>query len=416
MAAPSLRRNFSWALAGNLAYSATQFGALILLAKLGSAEVVGRYSLGLAIAAPVVLLTNMKLRQVQATDQGGQYTFADYAGLRLLTASLACLVVAAIALLNPAYAGESALVIGLVGLFKCFEAVSDVAYGQYLRHERNDRMARSQVGRGLGTLAAIAVGLGLLDSLVAAVALQALAWGAAAVVDLWGARSLEADPHWRPRWHGPALRKVVWTAAPLGVVVTMGSLQTNVPRYAVEAWHGEAELGVFAALGYLLVIVGTVVNAMGLAASPRLARYWAHGERSAFLRLLGGLILGGATVGLAGVAVAAVAGEPLLRLLFTADFAGYGHVLVRMMIAAAITSSFVFLGTAINAMRLFKLQVPVQFAGLVCIIALTVLWVPAGGALGAANALIGAALVTMAIYVPLVAWLLVRVDPAQPRR
>ena len=45
--AASLRRNFSWALVGNLTYSASQFLALVMLAKLGSAEIVGRYSYGL---------------------------------------------------------------------------------------------------------------------------------------------------------------------------------------------------------------------------------------------------------------------------------------------------------------------------------------------------------------------------------
>ena len=41
----SLRRNVAWALAGNLGYSACQWGVLVCIAKLGTAADVGRFAL-----------------------------------------------------------------------------------------------------------------------------------------------------------------------------------------------------------------------------------------------------------------------------------------------------------------------------------------------------------------------------------
>ena len=38
------------------------------LAKLGSSFMIGQFSLGLAIATPVLMFTNLHLRAVQATD------------------------------------------------------------------------------------------------------------------------------------------------------------------------------------------------------------------------------------------------------------------------------------------------------------------------------------------------------------
>ncbi len=64
----SLRSNFAWVLAGNVVYAACQFGMIIALAKLGSSIMVGQFSLGLAIATPVLMFTNLHLRAVQATD------------------------------------------------------------------------------------------------------------------------------------------------------------------------------------------------------------------------------------------------------------------------------------------------------------------------------------------------------------
>lgn len=84
-AALSLRHNFSWTVIGNLVYALCQWGMLIVLAKLLSPEAVGQFALGLAITAPILLFTSLKLRSVLATDVGDQYRFADYLWLRLLT-------------------------------------------------------------------------------------------------------------------------------------------------------------------------------------------------------------------------------------------------------------------------------------------------------------------------------------------
>src|SRR3982750_880645 len=62
----SLRRNFVETLFGNLVYAGCQWGVLVALAKLGNPQVVGVYALALAITSPVMLLSNLQLREVQA--------------------------------------------------------------------------------------------------------------------------------------------------------------------------------------------------------------------------------------------------------------------------------------------------------------------------------------------------------------
>src|SRR5947209_7215699 len=85
----SLSHNLQWTIAGNVVYACTQWGILVLLAHLGDAAVVGRFSLGLAITAPIMLFAGLSLRTVQATDARREFLFADYAGLRLLMVAIA---------------------------------------------------------------------------------------------------------------------------------------------------------------------------------------------------------------------------------------------------------------------------------------------------------------------------------------
>ena len=55
----------------------------MFMTKFGDVEMVGKYSLALAITAPLFMLTNFQLRAVQATDAQSEYHFGKYLGLRI---------------------------------------------------------------------------------------------------------------------------------------------------------------------------------------------------------------------------------------------------------------------------------------------------------------------------------------------
>src|ERR1700758_2041190 len=92
----SLRANFSWTFVGNSIYSACQWGALVALAKISSPLIVGQYSLGVAIAMPVISLTGLSIRAVIASDVKETYQFGEYVGFRLCSTGLAMLIILAI--------------------------------------------------------------------------------------------------------------------------------------------------------------------------------------------------------------------------------------------------------------------------------------------------------------------------------
>src|SRR4051812_21940384 len=95
----SLRTNFSWTLAGSVIYFGCQWAITVVLAKLGSAEMVGQFAFALAVVMPVIALTGLQLRVVQATDAKHEFAFGHYLGLRLLTVAIAVLIVVGVLLL-----------------------------------------------------------------------------------------------------------------------------------------------------------------------------------------------------------------------------------------------------------------------------------------------------------------------------
>ena len=379
----SLRKNLLWTFVGYAVYVGCQWGMLVVLAKLGDPEMVGRFALGLAITAPVILFANLGLRPYQATDAERRYDFGEYLALRLLTTAAALLAILVV-VLATGYGPATALVVALVGVAKGFEAISDIFYGLLQQRERMDRIAKSMVIKGLLSLAALAVLVYLTGSLLWGVAGLAAVWALVLVAyDLRsGAAMLGSFP--RPRWEARKLGVLALTTLPLGLAVVMTSLNANVPRYMVEGYLGTRELGIFAAMAYPVAAGATVVGALGQSASPRLAKHYAGGDFGAFRALLVKLVGVGAVLGGVGLLVAAVAGREILTLVYTPEYAEYSGVFVWLMGAAGLTYMASFVGFGMIAARKLRAQVPL-FVGVIGVTTLAcVVLVPIFGLVGAA--------------------------------
>ena len=416
----TLRRNFSWTFTGNLIYAASQWGMLVVLAKLGSPEMVGQFTLGLAVTAPVIMFTNLQLRGIQATDAKGEYVFSDYLGLRLIATALAFLIIAGITL-KAGYRWETSLVIWAITLAKAFESISDVFYGLIQQHERMDRIAIALMIKGPLSLLLLGIGVSLTGSVVGGSLGLAVAWGL--VLFGWDLRNgklilnnssqgreredllvADAEPAnsqnpLYPRWHIKTLGKLVLLALPLGLVMMLISLNTNIPRYFLERYLGERELGIFSAISYLMVAGNMVVSALGQSASPRLAKYYAAGNSTAFRTLLFKLVGVGLMLGAGGVFVAVVAGKPILTLLYKPEYAERADLFAWLMVVAGITYVASFLGYGMTAARYFRVQMPL-FVLVTGSSATTCFWlIPTQGVQGAVIALIVGAIVQVSITV-----------------
>ncbi len=427
----TLRRNFSWTFTGNLIYAASQWGMLVVLAKLGSPEMVGQFTLGLAVTAPVIMFTNLQLRGVQATDAKGDYVFSDYLGLRLIGTGLALLIIAGITL-KAGYRLETSLVILTIAVAKAFESITDVFNGLIQQHERMDRIAIALMIKGPLSLLLLAIGVSVTGSVVGGAIGLAIAWGL--VLFGWDIRNgrlllknsshgiAEADllvadaeransqnPLY-PRWHRKTLVKLVWLALPLGFVMMLISLNTNIPRYFIERYLGERELGIFAAMSYLMVVGQMVVSALAESASPRLAKYYAAGNSTAFRTLLLKLVGVGLMLGAGGVFVAVVAGKPILTLLYTPEYAERADLFAWLMVAAGMGYVSSFLGYGMTAARYFRVQMPL-FVLVTGSCAIACFWlIPTQGVRGAAIALIVGAIVQVVFSLGVIAYAIYKIQ------
>jgi O-antigen/teichoic acid export membrane protein len=406
----SLTRNFSWTLIGTALYAFCQWGVLVVLAKLCSTLMVGQFALALAITAPVFVFAGLNLRTVQVTDARGDFRFGDYLGLRLLSISAALTFVFAIEIASG-HDAHLQFVVVITGAAKALDLIGDIVFGLQQKYERMDRIAISQMIRGVLQLLAVAA---------AAYATRNVLWavtGQAAVslvvlltYDLRNAGRLHRFP-WPTR--NPAryltlvrlatlrfgtrrnIRALIRVSFPLGLVAMLGSLMVNIPRYFIESTAGMAKLAVYSAMGYIMIVGGMAASSLCQATAARLARYYVE-SLSQFRRLLLQLTAIAAANGVIGVLAAVLWGRQFLTIMYRPEYAMYPSVFAWLMAAAGVSYVVSVLGFGLAAARKFDVQLAVYICAALVTAAACVPLVPRYSLLGAAWALL-AGLMTMCV-------------------
>jgi O-antigen/teichoic acid export membrane protein len=399
----SLRRNFSWTVLGEVTYAGCQWAMLVVLAKLGTPELLGRFSLGLAVTAPLFMFTNLQLRQLQATDATPEGSFAPYFTLRLLCTAMAVVILGVVASL---YSGDLEIRAGilLLGLAKGVEAVSDIFCGRLQQLGNLNLVSLSLILKGVLSLAAVAAGVYWTQHLAPVCLLLLVTWLVVLLavevpfVTRAGIRRPgQARNRWRYTfalcWEASVLKRLLLLGLPLGLTAMLISLNVSLPRFVLEQYWQEHAVGVYAALASLMALSNLPAIALGTAASPRLGYCAALRDRTGLRNLLARLLGVSFLFGAAGFVLALGAGRFLLRVFYSAAIADYAEspaAFVWLMLAATGANLCFILNWATVAARYVNVQIPLHLGLLVVMAAACYGWVPSWGVVGAAWAVVAA--------------------------
>jgi O-antigen/teichoic acid export membrane protein len=400
----SLRADFSWTFVGTAIYAGGQFATLMLLAKLVRPELVGRYALGLAIVYPVMMFTNLQLRAVITSGSRPQIHFGYYLSLRLLSTSVGFVLIFALTQILR-YSWELTAVVLMVGVAYAVETISDVYYARLQLHDRMAEISKSLIMRALLSILGLAVATFLTRNLV---------WGIVGIVlarsiilvgyDIPGrTHGLSGESKWfsrnealKPQFDLRIQRELLWVSLPLGIVVLLGCLNSSIPNFFIKHALGERDLGIFAAIGFMVSVGNMAVVSLGQSAFTRLARSYAAGDLASFGSLLGKLLAFAALIGLSGMIVSKLAGREILSVLFRPEYAERADLLPWMMAAGGVLYMAQFLGFGMTAAGFYNSQVVLNILANVSLFASCFWLVARRGLLGAILAMLIAAIVQLA--------------------
>jgi len=352
--ASSVRKNFSWILIGNIVTEISLAGVLISLAKFGSAVMQGRFLLCLGIATPTAVFLSLGLRALLITDSKEQFSFYDYFYLRIISCvviAVACFLIGLyLVFFRHKYGVDFLIVLSLVGGFKAVDFLSDICYAVFQKKQRMKYIGISRGIKALGAFAVTIVILAVTGSLAATMAGWLVVYCTMALLyDLRTAERFYPEKGAFSLSHSLTLGK---QAIPLVAVVTLLTLNSNVSRYIIAAYCGEAEIGYFGSMNYGVVAITMVFVAIGHAVLPKMVENF-RSQPLGIWRLAAKVAPVIAALGLSGFVVSLFLGRIALRILFSAEHARHVHVLWILMGGSVLVGMASLMGFASTACRAF---------------------------------------------------------------
>jgi O-antigen/teichoic acid export membrane protein len=392
----SISRNVAWTASSSVVYALCQWGMLVAFARLSSPEALGQFAFALALSAPVMMLLQLQLRTVQVTDTRARFAFADYFALRVASSLAGLVIVVAIAAVTGVR-GSGLAIAAMVAAVKVFDGLGDVLYGAWQKLERLDVPAALLIVNGAVSVAALTCALWAGVSVAGAVS-GSLAGSIVAFIAAARLTRTHLCVAFVPG--GGALRRIselTAVALPLGFVMALISLTSNIPRYFIQGWLGERELGIFAALTYVTAAGMALVSAVGHSLTPAMARDFDRGDRRAFARRFWMLLTVAAGIGLSGLVTAVLFARPLLQVVYGEEYARSAGVFVHAMALGTVTYMAAAVGFAMSAAKCFRAQVPMFILVVAAILAASMAWIPSSGLHGAISALMLGAAVQLSL-------------------
>jgi O-antigen/teichoic acid export membrane protein len=369
---------------GQVIYLGCQWSLMLMFARHGGASAAGLYALGLAISAPVMVMANLHLRELHASDVRQEFSFQERLAVRLVALGCAVSAISTAVWWTSWSHLEAWSIIAVTGA-KAVESLADLGYGAFQARERFVAIAQAQVLRGLtGALVATTTYLFTHDVPIALVSLATSWLVIILLVDVPRLVGLLTPEGIRPRITLTRFRALLRQAAPMGLVTGIGSLTLMFPSFALQHHAGTTELGQYSAMLHLLMI-GTVASiALGQASSPRVARAHTQGDRIGFCRIILVVCAGSLLLGAAAILLIWLLGGEILALAYGQEWRSLTNQFWWMACSAATLWVTAVIGYASTATRRLLPQVPIAI--LACIVSGVVSWwlVPSHGMVGAA--------------------------------
>ena len=371
----SLRKNFGFALVGNLGYAASQYIILLVFIKLFSTEDVGQFIFAGAFTTPLMMALEMQLRNFYITDQRDSFRFTDYTGFRIITT---CIGVLGLAITAYFVRLEYFYVILVVTLIKSFESQLDLLYGVYQKNHHLDYVAYSRIIRGIVAVVVVTSLSFIFKDILISLIGYFISW--IVLYYFYERKQVVKRGYLRkedlalviPEWR--KIKYFVTICTPMFLAIFIDKYYLNYPRLSVEKYFGISALAIFGSLLYFKSLGGQCISSLAQAAIPRMADFVKVNNYKALNKLLFKMMLIGGSIGGVLTIILCFFGEPILRILYTEEYAKYNDVLILILLGATVTFSYIFIGTALTCIRKQWIKLPisiVSFILLFCLINFT---------------------------------------------
>ncbi|WP_204236122.1 lipopolysaccharide biosynthesis protein [Mammaliicoccus sciuri] len=340
--------NLSFVFLANIVNALSKFVFIIMITKFLTNIELGKYTLALAVTAPITLLFNMKLRSYIITTD--EINFKKLKFIRNISNLLAIIIVIFItSLIYKDYL----IVFLLVAFIKILEMNSEFYQGFPNKEKIFITPAKIMTYRTIA-LTILFCGViyyfeNLLLALLSQIVLQFIFLIFERKINL---SAVELDNY---KSNEP-IKLIILTIFPLGIVQALMSFSSSIPKYLLDIYADVQLIGVFSAIIYLITIVNLFMSTLNQTLLPYLKTIYYRDEFKfrKIVNIYCNLLFLLVTMML--LLITHLVGEDLLVILFNDSFIKYKYLLI----ICSITILFNMSGWMYDSVLLIKKKVKYQ--------------------------------------------------------
>lgn len=368
----SVQKIFLWNLLGSVANALLSVFLLLVVSRLLLAKESDLYSYAYAVANLFSMIGLFQVRNLQATDIKQKYRFSTYLSTRGFS-TLLMLVTSVLYILVSQSDLHRSLVIFIMCLYRCTDAISDVFQGLFQQRERLDIAGRSLFFRTILMFLGFSLTLFLAADLVLALTvLVTLSAGFILVFDVRQSLRFETWTSWS-YFKGEKFSygfQLLRESFPLFIIGFLVMYIYNQPKYAIDALTSEGVLKGGAQTTFNILFMPTfVMNLLMLFFRPlmtQLSIYLHENRLPDFQRTQRKLVLYLAGANVICLLGSSIVGIPFLNLFYGVQLDQYWLAFMVLMLSGGLASFCVLLDNFLTVLRYQKfLILPYSIAFLV---------------------------------------------------
>ncbi len=362
----TLAQNSIYNTIGTVGYCFLQWVITLVVVRLSKdMQNAGMLQLAMSVTNIFFSISIYNMRTFQISDIRNEYSSGDYIGTRIITSALAFILCIVYGLFWQ-YSLKNLLCIAAYMIYKLSEAFSDVFHGIIQKNFRMDSICFSHLLRGVIMVVVFVIAILITDDVF--IAVTAMAFSTLLVVIIYDVSAARYFDSVVPIFDFKKILRLLLTCFPAVIASTAHNAIVTLPRQFLENSYGEEVLGYYATVATPLLVVQVVVLSIFNPLFSEISVYYADQKYDDIKKIIGKMVLLILGIGAVAFIGCALAGKPLLVLVYGPSIADYAYLIYAIV---GCTTLYALCGLCYNILIIFRRLKTYMLAGILGLAAST---------------------------------------------
>ncbi|WP_204176375.1 lipopolysaccharide biosynthesis protein [Mammaliicoccus sciuri] len=347
-----------------------QFIILVILSKNVGTNSVGLLTLGLAITAPILLLSRLNLRSAYSSDYKNEYSFNQYYTLRLLS-TIIYIAISIILVKTFELDFYSEIFIILIIFWKGFESISDVIYAHFQKINSMKIIFNINLWKTILSITGFTAIIFVFKNVIYSFLFITFIHAFFIVIEQ---NKIQKELNIKIELNFKFLNLLILTL-PLGIAHFLTSMNVNIPRYILQYLGTTEQLGVYGSLFYLITAGSYIIISINNAILPEQAKKRYQNNFKEVYKIKKKLDIVIFMIMLPTILVAILFGDVIIGSIFNDEISKYKYELIVVTIVALFKYLNINMDNVFLTYQMYKVQLVLNVIYLVIVTILSIIFI-----------------------------------------